>query len=402
MTTKVAFCRSCDSSLIHVLRLGDQRITGWLDHPDEAGPVAPLDLMLCSNSECRLLQLGHTVNSDLLFRNYYYRSGMNQTMRDALADITTQAQKKVVLERRDTVVDIGANDGTLLNTYPQGITKIGFEPALNLREDAERGGNHIISDYFSRQAYPEQANKAKIITAIAMFYDLEDPHQFVSDVADILADDGVFTIQLSYLPLMLFQNAFDNMCHEHLAYHSLRSLDFIVSKHGLKMFDAEINDINAGSVRVYMGRERSPSPMMIALRQWEEAIRLDTRHPYDEFAERVEGIRDQLVNIVGDITSEGKKVYGYAASTKGNVTLQYCGFGPEHIPAIADVNRRKWGKYCAGSGIPVVSEEEARKGNPDYFLVLAWAFMDEFRRREEKWRRQGGKFIIPMPEVRIE
>lgn len=402
MTTKVAFCRSCDSSLIHVLRLGDQRITGWLDHPDEAGPVAPLDLMLCSNSECRLLQLGHTVNSDLLFRNYYYRSGMNQTMRDALADITTQAQKKVVLERRDTVVDIGANDGTLLNTYPQGITKIGFEPALNLREDAERGGNHIISDYFSRQAYPEQANKAKIITAIAMFYDLEDPHQFVSDVADILADDGVFTIQLSYLPLMLFQNAFDNMCHEHLAYHSLRSLDFIVSKHGLKMFDAEINDINAGSVRVYMGRERSPSPMMIALRQWEEAIRLDTRHPYDEFAERVEGIRDQLVNIVGDITSEGKKVYGYAASTKGNVTLQYCGFGPEHIPAIADVNRRKWGKYCAGSGIPVVSEEEARKDNPDYFLVLAWAFMDEFRRREEKWRRQGGKFIIPMPEVRIE
>lgn len=402
MTTKVAFCRSCDSSLIHVLRLGDQRITGWLDHPDEAGPVAPLDLMLCSNSECRLLQLGHTVNSDLLFRNYYYRSGMNQTMRDALADITTQAQKKVVLERRDTVVDIGANDGTLLNTYPQGITKIGFEPALNLREDAERGGNHIISDYFSRQAYPEQANKAKIITAIAMFYDLEDPHQFVSDVADILADDGVFTIQLSYLPLMLFQNAFDNMCHEHLAYHSLRSLDFIVSKHGLKMFDAEINDINAGSVRVYMGRERSLSPMMIALRQWEEAIRLDTRHPYDEFAERVEGIRDQLVNIVGDITSEGKKVYGYAASTKGNVTLQYCGFGPEHIPAIADVNRRKWGKYCAGSGIPVVSEEEARKENPDYFLVLAWAFMDEFRRREEKWRRQGGKFIIPMPEVRIE
>lgn len=402
MTTKVAFCRSCDSSLIHVLRLGDQRITGWLDHPDEAGPVAPLDLMLCSNSECRLLQLGHTVNSDLLFRNYYYRSGMNQTMRDALADITTQAQKKVVLERRDTVVDIGANDGTLLNTYPQGITKIGFEPALNLREDAERGGNHIISDYFSRQAYPEQANKAKIITAIAMFYDLEDPHQFVSDVADILADDGVFTIQLSYLPLMLFQNAFDNMCHEHLAYHSLRSLDFIVSKHGLKMFDAEINDINAGSVRVYMGRERSPSPMMIALRQWEEAIGLDTRHPYDEFAERVEGIRDQLVNIVGDITSEGKKVYGYAASTKGNVTLQYCGFGPEHIPAIADVNRRKWGKYCAGSGIPVVSEEEARKDNPDYFLVLAWAFMDEFRRREEKWRRQGGKFIIPMPEVRIE
>ncbi len=402
MTTQVVSCRSCDSSLIQVLRLGDQRIAGWLDHPDEASPVAPLDLMLCGNSECRLLQLGHTVNSDLLFRSYYYRSGMNQTMRDALADITTQAQKKVVLERRDTVVDIGANDGTLLNTYPQGITKIGFEPALNLREDAERGGNHIISDYFSRQAYPEKANKAKIVTAIAMFYDLEDPHQFVSDVADILADDGVFTIQLSYLPLMLFQNAFDNVCHEHLAYHSLRSLDFIVSKHGLKMFDAEINDTNAGSIRVYMGRERSPSPMMIALRRWEDAIRLDTRRPYDEFAERVEAIRDQLVKIVGDITSEGKKVYGYAASTKGNVTLQYCGFGPEHITAIADVNRRKWGKYCAGSGIPVVSEEEARKDNPDYFLVLAWAFMDEFRRREEKWLRQGGKFIVPMPEVRIE
>ncbi len=402
MITKVSTCRSCDASLINVLRLGDQRITGWLDRADETGLVAPLDLMLCSNSECRLLQLGHTLDPDLLFRHYYYRSGVNQTMKDALADITTQAQRKVILERSDTVVDIGANDGTLLDTYPPGITKIGFEPALNLREEGERGGIHIIPDYFSRQSYPEQANKAKIVTAIAMFYDLQDPHQFVSDVADILADDGLFIIQLSYLPLMLFQNAFDNICHEHLAYHSLRSLDFIVSKHGLKMFDAEINDANAGSIRVYIGRERSASPMLVALRRWEEAIRLDTRRPYDEFAKRSEAIRDQLVNIVGDITSEGKKVYGYASSTKGNVTLQYCGFGPEHIPAIAERNPRKWGKYCAGSGIPVISEEQARKDNPDYFLVLAWGFMDEFWRREADWRSQGGKFLIPMPNVTIE
>ena len=402
MITKVSTCRSCDASLTQVLRLGDQRISGWLDHPDEAGPVAPLDLMLCSNSECRLLQLGHTVDPDLLFRHYYYRSGVNQTMRDALADITTQAQKEVVLEPGDTVVDIGANDGTLLDTYPTGITKIGFEPALNLREEGEGGGNLIIADYFSSESYPDQADKAKVITAIAMFYDLQDPHQFVSEVADILADDGVFVIQLSYLPLMLFQNAFDNICHEHLAYHSLRSLDFIVSKHGLKMFDAEINDVNAGSIRVYIGRERSASPMLIALRHWEEAMGLDTRQPYDEFAKRVEAIRDELVNVVAKASSEGKKVYGYAASTKGNVTLQYCGFGPEQIPGIAERNPRKWGKYCAGSGIPVISEEQARKDNPGYFLVLAWAFMNEFRRREAKWRIQGGKFIIPLPEVMIE
>jgi len=401
MTTKVKSCRSCLAGLTDVLSLGDQRITDWLDNPSDAGVVAPLDLMVCTNRDCRLVQLRHTVDPDLLFRHYYYRSGVNKTMRDALTDITTKAQNKVLLQPDDTVVDIGANDGTLLNTYSPGITKIGFEPALNLREDAEKGGNIVVSDFFSRASYPDQAGKARIVTAIAMFYDLQNPHRFVQDVADILADDGVFVIQLSYLPLMIFQNAFDNICHEHLTYYSLRSLDLIMSQHGLQIFDAEINDINGGSIRVFIGRGRSPSPMLVALRQWEQTVELETAKPYQAFAKRVEAIRDRLVDIVGNASSQGKKVYGYAASTKGNVILQYCGFGPEQIPAISDRNPAKWGKYCAGSGIPVISEEEARKDNPDYFLVLAWAFADEFRHREEEWRK-AGKFIIPVPEVKID
>jgi len=324
-------------------------------------------------------------------------------MVEALANIVKSVQRKVELHDDDIVVDIGSNDGTLLRNYPQNLTTVGFEPVKKFEKLGAEGIDCLVSDYFSAQDYPF-VQKAKVITAIAMFYDLEDPNRFVEDINEVLDDDGVFVIQLNYLPIILLQNDFLCICHEHLEYYTIQSIEYLLNFHGLHAFDAEINEINGGSLRLYVakGTKRSESFMLYVLREWEKRLQLDTDDPYKLFVCNVEEIREDLIDIVRDAKFEGKRVFGYASSTKGNVLLQYCGFGSDDIEAISEKNPDKWGRYCTGSGIPVISEDEARSRNPDYFLVLAWAFLDEFRRREKVWHDGGGKFILPVPEVTVE
>ena len=398
-------CRVCESPLIPILDLGVQRLTGWTKTPDEPGPEGPLSLVRCTNKPCSLVQLEHTMDADLMWRDadYGYRSSLNPIMIDALANLVKSSRRKVDLVDDDIVVDIGSNDGTLLRNYPPNITTVGYEPVKKLEKKGAEGIDCLISDYFSAQDYPF-LQKAKAITAVAMFYDLEDPNQFVEDVYEVLDDDGVFVIQLNYLPIILLQNDFLCVCHEHLEYYTIQSIEYLLNLHGLYAFDAEINEINGGSLRLYVakGTKRSESFMLYVLRKWEERLLLDTDEPYKEFVNNVMEIREDLIDIVHDANSEGKKVFGYASSTKGNVLLQFCGFGPDDIQSVSEKNPDKWGRYCAGSGIPVISEDEARSRNPDYFLVLAWAFMDEFRRREKNWHNSGGQFILPVPEVTVE
>lgn len=401
ISTRTLTCRSCEFPLTEILSLGDQYITDWVDVDEVSNAKkSPLDLALCLNESCRLVQLKDSVDQDFLFRSYFYSSGINQTMREALSDITDKIQNYVPLSSEDIVVDIGCNDGTLLRTYPKEVTRIGFDPALNFVKESEVGGNQIIPEFFSSKYY-HHYKKASIVTAIAMFYDLDDPHSFIQNVEDCLDEDGVFVVQMSYLPIMLSQNAFDNICHEHVTYYSLKSFEYLLKSHNLKVFDAELNNVNGGSIRLYLSRNRPESAMLHTLRSWENEMSLDSRDPYDMFSLRCRGIREKILDFLEDAKSHGKIVYGYAASTKGNVFLQYCGITPELLPAIADRNSRKWGKICVGSDIPVISEEEARRDNPDFFLILAWAFADEFVRRESKWRERGGQFIIPLPQVKI-
>ena len=398
-------CRVCEGSFTPILNIGMQRLTGWTMTPDEEGPEAPLSLVRCVNPSCTLIQLEHTMDADLMWKDadYGYRSGLNPIMLDALENIVKCAQRKVELIDGDIVVDIGSNDGTLLRDYPQDITTVGFEPVKKLEEAGSEGISCLIPDYFSSGAYPF-TQKAKIITAVAMFYDLEDPNQFVEDVVEVLDDDGIFVIQLNYLPIIMLQNDFLCICHEHLEYFTIKSIEYLLNKHGLYAFDAEINEINGGSLRLYVakGAKRSEGFMLYVLREWEKKLNLGTAEPYDKFVEGVKGIREDLIALVQDANDEGKIVLGYASSTKGNVLLQYCGFGPDDIKAISEKNPDKWDRYCAGSGIPVVSEAKAREMKPEYFLVLAWAFIDEFRRREKDWHSAGGQFILPVPEVTVE
>lgn len=411
-------CRVCGSkNLTPILSLGDLYVSNFFDSPDNSkGVKAPLELVLCDakNGGCGLLQLKHTVSAEEMYRNYWYRSGINKTMTDELNDIAGKAAKIADLKAGDYAIDIGANDGTLLRGYKiSGLNTVGFEPAKNLEQYGKEETTKIIVDFFNQSAWQKEFGeaKAKVITAIAMFYDLDDPNAFVSDVIKCLDDNGVFIIQMMYLPPFLKRNAFDGICHEHLEYYSLFSLENLLKRHGLEIFDAEMREhINEGSVRVYIRKigkggalkiEDGAADRVAALKQKEIELGLDNEETYKKLVERILEAKEKAVSFIKQEAVKGKKIHGYAASTKGNTTLQFYGITPALMEAIADRNPQKWGKFTAGTLIPVISEEESRAKNPDYYFILAWHFLPEFISREAEYLKNGGKFIVPLPEFKI-
>ncbi len=410
-------CRICGEGVfVDILSIGDLYVSDFITEKESGRTFkAPLELVFCDPRQggCGLLQLRHTVSHEVMYRNYWYRSGVNQTMKDALNEIAQAASAIVGLKNGDYVIDIGANDGTLLRGYGiEGVNLIGYEPANNLEQYNSVNTTKIFKDFFNAAAWNESfaGKKSKIVTAIAMFYDLEDPNAFVSDIASVLDDEGVCVVQQSYLPLMLSTNEVGNICHEHLEYYALYSMENLLKRHGLEVFDVTINDINGGSFRTYIrhvgkGKSLTVPPgahgRIDAMRSQEASIGLDTRSPYDAFVERVNAIRDTSVSFLKEQKAQGKKVYGYGASTKGNTVLQYFGIGPDLLIAIADRNQDKWGTRTVGSDIPIISEEDARAANPDFFFVLPWHFLKEFESRESEFLLRGGQFVVPMPEFRI-
>jgi hypothetical protein len=408
-------CRVCGSpNLTPILSLGNLYVSDFTEGKEDENDKYPLELILCdvANGGCGLLQLKHTVSHESMYRNYWYRSGMNQTMTNELFSIAARVGQIVPLKAGDYVIDIGANDGTLLRGYQTpGLSLIGYEPARNLEEYNRVGTTKIFVDFFNAAAWEREfpGKKAKVITAIAMFYDLEDPNAFVADVAKCLDKNGIFVIQMSYLPLMLATNEVGNICHEHLEYYSLLSLEFLLRRHNLEVFDVELNDINGGSFRVYIKHKNgegihiplAASARLAAARAYERDLNLSSQKVYDEFVARVNAIKDNLVKFIKQEKTAGKKIYVYGASTKGNTVLQYFGIDHNLISAAAERNEDKWGKRTVGTGIPIISEEQARSEQPDYFLVLPWHFLDEFMKREKNFLKRGGKFIVPFPEMRI-
>ncbi|MDH5385840.1 MAG: class I SAM-dependent methyltransferase [Candidatus Aminicenantes bacterium] len=404
-------CRVCGSKdLKLVLSLGNQYISSFVDSPTQESYIAPLELVLCDKRTggCGLLQLRHTVPGEVLYRKYWYKSGVNQTMRTALADIAHKAEKLAKLSSRDIVLDIGCNDGTLLRSYKSGnLALVGFEPATNLIEDAQIGATKILNDFFNYRNFEKEfgSENAKIITAIAMFYDLEEPNQFVNDIVKTLDKDGIWIIQMNYLPSMLQNNAFDNIVHEHLEYYSLQSMEYLLDMHDLKVFDVELNDVNGGSFRSYVKhkdcRKYPISRNVINLREYEKRMRLNDYRTYDAFAKRISNLRAKTYDFIKKEVEKGKKVYVYGASTKGNTILQFYNLDNKLIKAAAERNPEKWGKKTIGTMIPIISEEQARRERADYFLILPWHFIKEFKEREKDYLNAGGKFIVPLPKFEI-
>ena len=386
-------CRLCGSNkLKNNISLGEQYVNDFPPSPAEKGRngKCPLDVVLCEN--CSLFQLKHTAPQELLYsRHYWYKSSINDTIVNDLREIAEITSAITKLEKNDVFLDIGANDGTLLKNLRGRAITVGCEPANNLTAELSTNCDYVINDFWNYENYQKlDVGKATVITAIGMFYDMEDPNQFIKDAAKALKDDGLFLAQLMTLKPMLQSFDVGNICHEHLEYYTYESLKYMFEKNGLEIYKIEENTINGGSYRIFARKFEKGSI------NWTEDIK--EQDLYD-FKESLDKNRALCVQYIKNAKKEGKKVYVYGASTKGNVILQYYDLGSEYILGAADKNPEKWGLYTL-TDIPIVSEEEARE-KADIFLVLPYAFAEEFVKREEEWLKGGGKIILPLPEFKI-
>ena len=408
MYTEIKKCRvSGSTNLINVLSLGEQYLTGvFPKSPDAKLTKGPLDLVWCPDSG--LLQLKQSYDKNEMYGdNYGYRSGLNASMVRHLTQKSHFLEKLAKPTEQALIIDIGSNDATSLKAYTTKCRKVGIDPTGIKFKQYYTNDIVLLPDFFSAKvftaAFPK--DKAKIITSIAMFYDLDDPNAFVKDVATVLADDGIWHFEQSYMPSMLRTNSYDTICHEHLEFYSFKVVKNLLEKAGLRVVDVQMNSINGGSFAVTACKKdaayRSNVPIINWMIRQEEDMELDTPKPYRDFEERVFRHRKNLTELVRSLVDDGKKIIGYGASTKGNVLLQFCGITKEQIPYIADVNEDKFGCFTPGTGIPIISEKEGRAMKPDYFFVLPWHFKSGILEREKEYLENGGKFIFPLPEIEI-
>ena len=393
-TIRIDKCRLCGcKQLRKSFSLGNLCINDFIKKGAKV-KKSPLTMVVCS--QCKLAQLAHSAPQEIMYaRHYWYKSGLNPDIVSNLEGIVRKAVSIVEARGGDIFLDIGANDGTLLSHVPADMISVGCEPADNLQSELGRHCDFIINEFWAYKHYRLISKmflndqRAKIITAIGMFYDTDDPNQFIKDVKNCLDKDGVFIAQLMTLAPMVRKNDISNICHEHLEYYSYNNLVMLFEKNGLEIFKIEENEINGGSYCIYARHLKNGSIIYpepdLDLKDFEDRFKVNAMKTV-EFIERQ--------------VAQGKKVYCYGASTKGNTILQYYGLNSKLISGIADKNVEKWGKFTVGTNIPIVSEERARV-EADFFFVLPYAFLKTFYDREHMWRKGGGQFIVSIPEFKI-
>ena len=408
-------CRICgNTDLVSVLNLGKQALTGVFPKTKyQKITTGPLELVKCQETvegnSCGLLQLGHSYDLDEMYGdNYGYRSGLNQLMVKHLKEKVKKITNLVSIKPEDMVIDIGSNDGTLLGLYPNnGAVFVGIDPTGEKFKEYYAKHVKLIPDFFSEDCVKQKFGdkKAKIITSISMFYDLEEPMKFMKEVNEVLDDNGIWVFEQSYMPTMLKMNAYDTVCHEHLEYYSLKQIKWMTDRVGLKIIDVEFNDINGGSFSVTVAKENSSykenKTLINRILGEEKGEGLESLMPYEDFRNRVYDHRDKLRKFIHKAKKENKKIVGYGASTKGNVVLQFCNLTQKDMPCIAEVNEDKFGCYTPGTHIPIISEEKAKLMHPDYLLVLPWHFKESFIKREKEYMEKGGMLVMPLPDINI-
>lgn len=392
-------CILCEGGTFPLVDLGCQVVASKFFKPNEKRePKIPLQLTKCSG-ECELLQLNAIIKPDLVYTdNYGYRSGINDTMKNHLKNLIIEAVSKVPLKNDDIVIDIGSNDGTLLSFYNYNLTRIGIDPTANYFIKHYQPGIEVISEMFETTIIKDSwIGNVKIITSIAMFYDVPNPIQFVKNIKKILHPQGIWITEQSYCPSMISNNSFDTVCHEHLGYYSIKQMHYIAQITDMKIIDVTMNDINGGSFRITFSHKDSS---LIISDRVERYTNYEKLSYLDSINLKFQNAKSDIINFFNSKKSEGCSIYGYGASTKGNTILQYCDLTVDHIVAIADRNPDKVGLVMS-TGIPIISEQEMRKNKPDYLFVLPWHFREEFLKREFQYLDEGGKIVFPFPRLTI-
>jgi NDP-4-keto-2,6-dideoxyhexose 3-C-methyltransferase len=410
---EVEFCRICGNREFDpVLDLGEQVLSGIFPaSKKEIIPVTPLEVIKCSgsttNDACGLVQLRHSADVEQMYGTTYgYYSSLSPTMVDHLQEILVKLSKYRDLEEGDAVLDIGCNDGTLLNQIKKSnITKVGIDPSSMKFQEKFDERTLLIPEYFSVDAVRKHAGNIqfKQVTAIAMFYDLDQPLAFFQDIKSLLADDGVWAIELAYLPSMLEYLIYDQICHEHVTYPSLTQIEWLAHRAGLQILDVEFNNVNGGSFFVVGSGSKSASrPNQDKIRQIlidEEPLK--TSGPYELFNRRVLEHSQEISKFLRDVKAKGKTVIGYGASTKGNIVLNHCDVDEHLIEMIADENPEKWGRVTPGSRITIIPKRQMRDLKPDYLFVLIWHFYAEVLTDEREYIMNGGRIVFGLPRLHI-
>lgn len=402
-------CRLCgNSELIEFFNLGNHSLSGCFPGPGVPDPqTAPLELCRCTN--CDLVQLGHDTNlSEMFTYEYGYRSSLNASMEVHLGELVSWVKNIQPVIQGDTVVDIGANDGTLLSNYNQdNVTRIAIDPIIGKFQKDYPSDIICHEGFFNIKNAKKflKGEKAQLITSISMFYDLPDPSDFVAGIEHILAPDGIWVLEQSYLVLMLERNAFDTICHEHLEYYAYSQIERLVIKAGLRVINVELNDCNGGSFRIAVARNDSKISSNVnnikMIKEKESQLKLNTSKPYNQFLERIERIKQQLNSFLLEAKQNNKSVYLYGASTKGNTLLQHFGIDNNTVRAALEINPEKFGHRTPGTNIPIIDEKSILNNVPDYLLVLPWHFKDDILTNNRAFLEKGAKFVFPLPNLEI-
>ncbi len=404
---KIKSCRNCkNTNLIDLFSLGKISFTGKFAKSKKINiKKTPLDLAMCKT--CKLVQLKHNYDLKYLYgQDYGYRTGINKTMSEHVKNVTKVLKKKSNIKPGEYILDIASNDGTLLNFYEKKYYTFGIDPLVKKYEKNYKSINFKIPSFFSKDKITKVTSKKfKIITALAVFYDLENPNSFLNEVEKLLHEDGIILIEFADILSMIKFNMFDAICHEHLMYLSSKTIFQMAKNNKLRIFDIKYNDINGGSAQYYICKEKAKfknnSKKINKIFKLEEKFGIEKVYTYKKFFNKIENIKHNLKKIIKLIKKKKQSIHGYGASTKGNVLLQYFGITKKEIDFIADRNPRKINYFTPGTKIKIISEKKSRNIMPDYYLVLPWHFKKEILNREKKTIKNGSKFVFPLPNLKI-